>query len=118
MAKSSLLFRVVDPRHQAFGMDHEGFVGQHFRLEGLLAQPLMGPSPHAFWPVREQSSHAGLTAEALPDLVGAAHRSIPCIRFGWHGQDDSNGDIKNNAPTREAWRRAARKPRRSLYRGR
>jgi hypothetical protein len=32
--------RVVDLRQQPFGLDREGFVGQHLRREGVFAQPL------------------------------------------------------------------------------
>jgi hypothetical protein len=67
--KSPFSFPVVDPRQQSLSSDLEELVGHHFRLEGLLLQPVVGPPPHAFWPAGKRRGHAWIAAEALPNLI-------------------------------------------------
>ena len=50
-----------------------------FGLEGAVEQALVGPPPHAFRSRWKARGHAGIAAEALPDLVGAAEGAVPHV---------------------------------------
>jgi hypothetical protein len=47
-SSSSRAFGLVDSRQQSFGLNGEGFVGEHLGLEALIPEPLTGPPPHTF----------------------------------------------------------------------
>jgi hypothetical protein len=76
------LLGLVDPRQQPLGSVREGFISDHLGVEDSVALALVGAPPHPFWLCWEGRSHAWVAAEALPDLVGASQRAMPCALTG------------------------------------